>query len=65
MSDERDEVWVNVRFEGAGLREFQEVQAHLGISTRTEVIRHLVHKMAEELKARATVTQPRSAEEQG
>jgi len=46
----RDGMWVNVLFKGRALAEFQQVQAHLGISTRTDVLRHLVHQKAMQLE---------------
>ena len=49
MGDER-ELWVNTRFTGAGIAEFEAVQKHLGIKTRVEVVRYLVRQAAHEMR---------------
>lgn len=53
---EEDRVlWVNVRFVGNQVDEFERVQADLGIDARTEVIRYLIaqhlKRMAERVVA--------------
>ena len=46
-TDGIEEMWVNTRFTGEGLAEFRKVQKQLGIRTRTDVVRYLVHQEAQ------------------
>jgi hypothetical protein len=52
-------LWVNTLFQGPQLDEFLLVKAHLGIQTSTDVIRHLVHKAAREIRS-STPPMPRT-----
>lgn len=60
--EHRDEVWVNVLFKGPEWAEFRQVQEHLGIKTRTDVVRHLVREKARQIDCAEWVRDGSAAE---